>query len=46
MPATSPLLCYVVVVLNVLTDLYLLHIPIYVRIFFPQNLPGETNQSS
>jgi hypothetical protein len=31
MPAVSPLTCYVVVILNTLTDLYLLHIPILVR---------------
>jgi len=31
MPAISPLWCYVIVILNVLTDLYLLHIPIHVR---------------
>jgi hypothetical protein len=34
MPATSKLVCYVVTVLNVLTDLYLLHIPILVRCLF------------
>jgi hypothetical protein len=43
MPAVSTLWCYVVVVLNVLTDLYLLHIPIHVRIFFPQTYACETN---
>jgi hypothetical protein len=39
MPATSKLACYVVVVLNILTDLYLLHIPILVRCqIFPRLL--------
>lgn len=31
MPAVSVLTCYIVVVLNILTDIYLLHIPLHVR---------------
>lgn len=44
MPAVSSVTCYVVVVLNVLTDLYLLHIPILVRYRFAPKLVPEIDQ--